>query len=118
MTSAFLMIVLTLSNGPQLSAAFVNTETLPECERRAAAVRGILDKGDVKIRQMACRPSNIRFEPFAHGVDEDAKRYAYVISIDDNSVTVEQVASCATVNAAGEGRYCATSTQKLLPQAQ
>jgi hypothetical protein len=116
MPSAFLMIVLTLSSGPQLSAAFVNTETLPECEKRAAVVRGILDKGNVKITQMACRPSHIRFEPFAHGAEEDATRYAYVISIGDKGVTVEQVASCETANAGGEGRYCATSTQKLLPR--
>lgn len=118
MSSAFLMIVLTLSNGGQLSAAFVNTETLAACEKRAAVVSDILSKGNVKIRQIACRPSDLQFEPFAHGTPDDAKRHAYVISINDKSATVEQVASCAAANAAGEGRYCATSTQKLLPQAR
>lgn len=118
MASAFLMIVLTLSGGAELSAAFVNTPTLEECEKRAAVVRGILDKGNVKIAQIVCRPSDIQFETFTHGVEGDAKRYAYVVSFDDKSATVKSVASCDTVKATGEGRYCATSGQKLVPQAR
>jgi hypothetical protein len=118
MTPAFLMIVLTLSSGPQLSAAFVNTSTLAECEKRAAVVRGILEKGNVEIKQMVCRSSDVQFEPFAHGTEDDAKRFSYVISFDDKSANVKSVASCEATNAAGEERYCATSTQKLLPQTQ
>ena len=44
MASAFLMIILTLTSGAQLSAAFVNTPTLEDCEKRASIVRGILEK--------------------------------------------------------------------------
>lgn len=118
MTLAFLMIVLTLSDGAPLSAAFVNTATQAECEKRATVVRSILEKGDIKIKQMVCRASDVQFEPFAHGADGDARRYAYVISFDDTKATVVPVASCEATGASGEGRYCATSTQKLLPRTQ
>lgn len=118
MTFAVLMVVLTLSNGGQLSAAFVNTPTLADCEKRAAVVRGILDKGNVKITQIICRSSNIQFEPFAHGAEDDVKRHAYIVSFDDRSATIEPVASCDARSMTGEGRYCATSSQKPLPQSQ
>ncbi len=115
MQLGFLMIVLTLLESGQMSAAFVNTQTLEECEDRAAVVRSILEKGDVEIKEMACRPSEAEFEPFAHGEDADAERYTYAISLDATSVKVEQVASCEPADTSANGQYCATSTQKLLP---
>jgi hypothetical protein len=118
MKLAFLMIILTLPDNGQLSAAFVNTQTLEECEKRASVVRSILDKGDIEIKQMVCRSSGALFEPFVHGTEGDAERYAYSISFDDRNATVEAIASCSAADAAEQGRYCATSTQKLLSQAQ
>lgn len=118
MASAFLMIILTLTSGTQLSAAFVNTPTREDCEKRAAVVRGILEKGDIEIKQMICRSSDVQFESFVHGSGDDAERYSYVISFDDKKATVAPVASCEVAGVTGEGRYCATSTQKLLPRTQ
>lgn len=118
MKFGFLMIILTLLENGQMSAAFVNTQTLEECENRATVVRGILEKGDVDIKEMACRPSETEFEPFLHGTEEDAERFAYVIMIDDASARVEQVASCEAVSTATAGQYCATSTQNLAPKNQ
>lgn len=118
MASAFLMIILTLTSEAQISAAFVNTPTLEDCEKRATVVRGILEKGDIEVKQMVCRSSDVQFEPFVHGSEDDAERYSYVISFDDKNATVAPVPSCEVAGATGEGRYCATSTQKLLPRTQ
>lgn len=117
MKLGFLLIILTLLENGQMSAAFVNTSALAECEQRAAVVRGILEKGDVDIKEMICRSSEAEFEPFVHG-DEDAESYTYSISIDDDGVRVEPVASCDPAGAGQEGQYCATSTQKLISQNQ
>lgn len=109
----FLMIILNLLDDGRMSAAFVNTETLQECERRAAVVRSILEKGEYPVEQMVCRAATVEFEPFAHGEEPDAPRQAYLISFDDEKAAVEPVESCAGV-AAEAGRYCATSTQKIV----
>mgnify|MGYP002621790349 FL=1 len=63
MKLGFLMIILTLAEGGQPSAAFVNTATLEECEQRAAVVRGILEQGEYPIEEMVCRASDAEFEP-------------------------------------------------------
>ncbi len=113
MKLGFLMITLTLLGDGQLSAAFVNTETLEECEQRAAVVRGILEKGAYPIEEMVCRAAEVEFEPFVHGMEEPTDRQAYLISFDDTKATVERVESCepASVQA---GQFCATSTQKIV----
>jgi len=118
MSHAFLMIVLTVTGGAQVSAAFVNTATLEDCEKRASIVRGILEKGAIEIRQMVCRSSNVRFEPFVHGSEGDGERYSYLISFDDKEATVAPVASCEMAAVTGAGRYCATSAQNLLAPTQ
>lgn len=118
MDHTFLMIVLTLSGGGQPAAAFVNTRTIEECEQRASVVRGILDKGDTEIKQIICRSSDAKFEPFAHGEGDDSQRNVYLISFDAENATVEPAANCDAADTTEGARYCATSTQKLLSQAQ
>lgn len=115
MKLGFLMIILTLLENGQMSAAFVNTQTMEECGKRAAAVRTILEKGGVAIEHLVCRASQVQFEPFFHGTEDDAERQAYLISFDDKTATVEPVASCEAAPAPASARYCATSSQKLLP---
>lgn len=113
----FLMIILTLVDNGQFSAAFVNTATLAECEQRAGVVREILEKGDYPIEQMVCRTSGAEFEPFAHGMEEFAERQSYLISFDDTTAKVEKVASCDGAKPA-PGTWCATSTQKFASEAE
>lgn len=117
MKLGFLMIVLTVLENGQLSAAFVNTQTLDECRDRAAVVQAILEEGDYAIENLVCRASQAEFEPFVHGMDQFAEQQAYLVSFDDETATVEPVASCGEAGAQEGARYCATSTQKLLSQA-
>ena len=112
MKLGFLMIILTLVDG-NLSAAFVSTATLEECEDRAAVVRGILEKGEYPIEQMVCRAADVEFEPFSHGMEQSADSQAYLISFDDKAATVEAVASCAAAQVEA-GQFCATSGQKIV----
>ena len=111
MKLGFLMIILTLVDG-NLSAAFVSTATLEECEDRAAVVRGILEKGEYPIEQMVCRAADVEFEPFAHGTEETAEKKTYLVSFDDMTATVQAVESCEAAKAE-PGQFCATSTQNF-----
>jgi len=118
MKLGFLMIIFTLAEGGQLSGAFVNTETLEECESRAAVVRGILEKGDMPIEQMVCRASDAEFEPFVHGMEEFAEKQSYIVSFDDKRATVEKTASCEDGATPAPGSWCVTSMQKFASEAQ
>ena len=118
MKLGFLMIILTLVENGQLSAAFVNTATLEECESRAAIVRGILEQGEYPIETMVCRASDAEFEPFVHGMEEFAEPQAYLVSFDDERATVEKTAACEAGANPAPGTWCAVSMQKFLSEVE
>lgn len=115
MSMTVLMIVLTMGtgDGAQLSAAFVDTESIADCEERAARVTAIVAETDTPVKDSICLPSAQRFEPFMHGVEDDAPRYSYLIAHDDRQATVTSVESCDSVTPA-EGEVCAVSVQQML----
>ena len=124
MKHEFLMIILTLLESGQMSAAFVNTASLEECERRAAAVRTILSNGDVPLKELICRRSDSVFEPFSHGT-QSSNAHRYRISFDASSAWIEQLAADAPPcrdettperDPAKPNQYCAVSAQNLLSE--
>lgn len=119
MNTGFLMIILTLLETGQMSAAFVNTQKLEDCEHRATGVRAILEGQNVPIKHLVCRSSSATFEPYSHGNDKDAVRHSYIISFDARDATVVKNTSGSPCEDAAPGkpiRYCATSAQKLLSE--
>lgn len=122
MKLGFLMIVLTLLESGEMSAAFVNTDTLEDCERRAKAVRAILEQR-VPIKDLVCRSSAATFEPFSHGA-ENAGLHSYAISFDAREAWITPRAGNAPCDGDSADarappksiRYCATSSQKLISE--
>lgn len=117
-----LMIVMTLLDGGGLSAAFVNTASLDECERRAEGIRAILSGQNVVIKELVCRGSEARFEPFSHGA-AGGEAHRYVVTFDTQRAWVAPQAEDAPCDGAAAAtiqpptvRYCATSTQTLLSE--
>lgn len=118
-----LMIVMTLLDGGSLSAAFVNTASLDECERRAEGVRAILSGQNVVIKELVCRGSEARFAPFSHGA-AGGDAHKYVVTFDTQRAWVAPQAedapcdgaAAATTQPPATVRYCATSTQTLLSE--
>ena len=123
MKLGFLMIVMTLLESGEMSAAFVNTASLDECERRAAAVRTILSNGAVPLKELVCRRSDATFEPFSHDT-QGAHAHRYRVSFDDTDARITHLsddAPCGDETAAGRDpdkptQYCAVSAQKLLSE--
>lgn len=117
MIPGFLMLVLTVMEGGQYSAAFANTPSLAVCEQRAQSVRAILEQGGVRIERLACRASTARFEPFVHSDVPGRLRRHYVITLAENRASVAPLAPgqrCENTDANGVATYCASSTQALL----
>lgn len=121
MNSGVLMIVLTLVDGGGMSAAFVNTASVEECERRGRGVNAILTSQKVSIEALVCRDSEARFEAFTHG-GTSAQTHTYLVTFNDRRAWIARQpdgATCARGTLATDAppnttRYCATSTQKLL----
>jgi len=118
MSSGFLLIVLTVLDGGNLSAAFVNTDSLAECERRSAIVQSILTESRSPFKQLVCRRSAARFEPFAHGMPADSPRWSYLVEIGAETAVVSDIADCADATSEVEGRFCVTSTQQRVGSAE
>lgn len=117
MTANILMLILTLAEGGLYSAAFVNTDSMADCQRRAATVQAILEAGGTQIERIACRPSRARFEPFVHGAGQAGERRSYLIRIDETQASVEPLQPGAACDTAGaDSVYCATSGQAPLPE--
>ncbi len=123
MNLSFLMIVLTLLESGGMSAAFVNTQSLDECERRAKAVSTILAGQKLPIKDVVCRRSEATFEPFSH-TGESAGAYHYIVTFDEREAWVTPRAAdaaCDGADAAARGpteatRFCVASAQKLISE--
>ena len=121
MSAAHVMVILTLLGNGQLSAAFVSTESKDNCEQRAKTVEAILRSGGSDIRLLRCLPSELRFARFTHESSSAAPRYAYLLSVGENSLDVEPVSDlrrCDSLRSdrlakPGITRYCVSSTQAL-----
>ena len=121
MDVAHLMIVLSLLADGGMSAAFVNTDNLAHCEQRGKTLRTILTKGGVDVREVACVPSALQFEPFSHGAAPSAPRHAYLVEFQHDTVSVApimDIIECESVVAHTAAppsmrRLCVTSTQAL-----
>ncbi len=121
MDMAHLMIILSMLADGGMSAAFVNTDNLAHCEQRAKTLRAILTQGGVDVREIACVPSGLEFEPYAHGTAEDAPRHTYLVEFEGESVNVAPIMDmieCESVVAHTAAppsmrRLCVTSTQTM-----
>lgn len=116
MSLAVLMIVLTLGADDRLDAAFVETESLANCEQRAEVVRGII-AGSTRIEAILCRPSAQAFDPFMHGAEEDADapRFTFLIRDEGSRAGISRVDACPVARPAPDA-WCATSLQDMLAE--
>lgn len=121
MSAAHVMLILTLLSDGQLSAAFVSTESKHNCEQRAKAVGAIIGANNTEIKLLRCLPSELEFTRFVHTSSSATPRYAYLLSVGENSLDVKPVSDlrrCAallsnTASNSGMTQYCVVSTQML-----
>ena len=121
MTTAHIMVILTLLGDGQLSAAFVSTGSKQNCEQRALAVRAILTANNTVLERIRCIPSDLKFDRYSHARAAAAPRHAYLLSLGDASLEVvpmSDVQACTRLDHDGRSRpdlvrICVSSTQSL-----
>jgi hypothetical protein len=123
MQQLFLLVILTMGEAGDVSAAFVGTETRAECEARGKAIRPILKGAKVDIKEFVCLPNTQRFQRFKHGATADAQRFFYRLVLTADNVSIARVDGLDTCTATAQPNaaepadariYCASSTQPML----
>ena len=119
MKELFLMILLTQNGAGDISASFVNTNTLEECHQKRLVVEGIFNTARIRILESRCTPSNLRFSEFAHAESTRQQRYFYLVNVEEESVEVQsmpnwkQCMEAEQFSTAESKTYCASSIQTV-----
>lgn len=125
MKTLFLLIILTRNGAGDINAAFVNTETLSQCQQKAAMLAAVFQTADIPVLESRCVRSAIQFSKFGHVTADNMRRNFYLVSLESESVQIsimpdwhtciEQEKSVAAKLEKLQGRvYCSSSVQSML----
>ena len=136
MNTTVLLVLLTLKGTAPLGVNFVNFDSLPPCQARAAQLQEILTKGGIKVVEDRCVASFQYFSKHRHRKTkgdhgkkvEAQKKNVFLIALNDARALVipqKDLQSCEaekTRREKGEKGptrfYCALSEQRLLCEAE
>ena len=119
MKTFFLLILLSQNGAGDITASFVNTETLEQCQQKQSMVKAIFTTAKLPVLESRCIPSDLRFSEFGHATSSSTPRHFYLLHFNEEGVGIQQMAdwrSCMVgqKEAAGQGRvYCGSSIQSL-----
>ncbi|TNF94267.1 MAG: hypothetical protein EP297_12210 [Gammaproteobacteria bacterium] len=119
MKTLFLLIILTQNGAGDISASFVNTETLEQCQNKTLMLEAVFTASNIPIVENHCIKSDLRFSKFRHASSSNATRYFYLVKVGNEMVEVEQMPDwreCMTrakMNTGLDKVYCSSSVQSL-----
>ncbi len=119
MKTLYLLITLSQNAAGDINAAFVNTETLEQCQQKAVLVENIFKSSSIPILESRCTKTNLKFSEFGHAANSRNIRYFYLISFNDNStniITMTDWKSCMLQkknNVKHKKVYCSSSVQSV-----
>lgn len=106
----------------QISAAFVNTDSLFTCQAKSKMLGAVISASGTQILKNKCFESDLKFPKFSHKQKENAIRYSYVVSLTGGDIEVRQtknkmecILNKEKFALENEGEvYCTTSTQEII----
>lgn len=119
MKTFFLLVLLTQNGAGDINSTFVNTETLQQCQQKAALVRGVFQAAKIPVIASSCIESDLRFTEFTHAQGTGQTRYFYLVKIDDDLVQISVMPDWQTCmkqqqTEPGQGSvYCSSSIQAI-----
>lgn len=119
MKTLFLLIILTQNGAGDINAAFVNTETMEQCQQKTLLVEGVFSGSDIPVIESRCIKSDLQFSEFGHAATASRIKHFYLIVFDEKSVQISPVAewrSCMAQqrDSVKQGRvYCSSSVQSI-----
>ncbi len=136
MNTTVLLVLLTLKGTAPLGVNFVNFDSLPPCQARAAQLQEILTKGGIKVVENRCVAAFQHFSKHRHRRTKGdhgkkvktQKKNVFLIALNDARALVvpqKDLHSCEAEKARREQAekgptrfYCALSEQRLLCDAE
>jgi len=121
MKSLFLLVLLSQNGAGDITASFVNTETLEQCQQKEQMVKAIFSTAELPILESRCMQSDLQFSEFGHATSSSTPRHFYLIHFDSEAVNIQQMPDWRSCMAGrkedvGQGRvYCSSSIQSLQP---
>ena len=119
MKTLFLLLILTQNGAGDINAAFVNTETMEQCQQKTLLVEGVFSGSDIPVIESRCIKSDLQFSEFGHASTATSIKHFYLIVFDETSVQISPVAEWRTCmerqrNSVKQGRvYCSSSVQSI-----
>lgn len=119
MKTFFLLVLLSQNGAGDVTASFVNTETLEQCQQKEQMVKAIFTTAALPILESRCIASALQFSEFGHATSSSTPRHFYLIHFNDEGVGIQPMADWRSCMAgqkegAGQGRvYCGSSIQSL-----
>jgi hypothetical protein len=120
MKTFFLLVLLGQNGAGDITASFVNTETLEQCRQKEQMVQVIFTTAELPVLESRCIASDLRFSGFGHATSSSAVRHFYLIHFDIETVDIQPMPDwrgCMAAQKEGveQGRlYCGSSIQSLV----
>lgn len=112
--------MLTQNGAGDISAAFVNTETLEQCQHKAQMLEGVFTASKIPILERQCVENELQFSAFQHVATTGMSRHFYLLEFNREGVTVNAMVDWHTCKrylksgiegSGGSRSYCASSVQ-------
>ena len=119
MNTLFLLVLLTQNGAGDINAAFVNTQTLEQCEQKALMIEGVFQAASIPVIEKRCINSPLLFTEFDHVVSSGMIRNFYTVTFSEQSVQVEAIPDWHTCMKKQNTKdidgkiYCSSSAQSL-----
>lgn len=119
MKTLYLLITLTQNSAGDINAAFVNTETLEQCQQKTLMVEGIFKGAKIPVLESRCIKSDMQFSEFGHAANSKNIRHFYLANFNDDGVRIVAMSDWRTCmqqekNLVEKGRvYCTSSVQSV-----
>ena len=119
MKTLYLLITLTQNAAGDVNAAFVNTETLQQCQQKLIMVESVFKNSNIPILESRCIKSDMQFSKFGHAANSRDIRHFYLTYFDavtTRIVTMPDWRACMSQkkNNTEQSRvYCSSSVQSV-----
>jgi len=119
MQTLFLLITLTQNGAGDINAAFVNTETLAQCQQKALMLESVFSASEIPVIESRCIESDLKFSEFGHAPTTGQIRNYYLVTVGKETLQISAVPdwhSCMKKRKlSGQGKvYCSSSVQSVL----
>ncbi len=119
MQTLFLLITLTQNGAGDINAAFVNTETLAQCQQKALMLESVFTASDIPVIESRCIKSDLKFSEFGHASTASKIRNYYLATVDKETLQISAMPDWRTCmkkrkSSVQEKVYCSSSIQSVL----